>query len=91
MAGVGNIRVAAGQREAAYDRYAAGLEYHRLRKARSLAVALEIAADANTLGMIETETGMNPIDALETVGETSGRQCARSEPTTEIEKCCRDG
>ena len=53
-------------------------------RSRAPAVALERAADANALGMIEAKTGIDSVGALKAIGETSGRQRFRSEPATQI-------
>ena len=66
---VGNIGIAAAERKAADDRRASGLEHNGLRKARSLAVAIEKTCDAHAFGMIATETGMESVDFLKTVDE----------------------
>ena len=66
---VGNIGIAAAERKAADDRHASGLEHNSLRKARSLAVAIEKTCDAHAFGMIATETGMESVDFLKTVDE----------------------
>jgi hypothetical protein len=52
---IANIGIAAAEREAADDRRAAGLEQSGLREARSLATAIERAADAHAFGMIAAE------------------------------------
>jgi hypothetical protein len=66
---VANIGIAAAERKAADDRHAPGLEHNGLRKARSLAVAIEKTCDAHAFGMIATETGMETVDFLKTVDE----------------------
>ena len=84
---VGLKRIAAGQREAADDGDAAHLENSGLREARSLAVALEKSADAQSLGMIEAEPGMDSVDSLKFVGEPRRRQFVWREPAAQIQEC----
>ena len=81
---VGRVGLAAPQREAAENRHTAGLEDTRFREPNAVSVALEETGDANALGMIATETGVDTADFLETVGEPRGRQRIRGEPTAEI-------
>jgi hypothetical protein len=53
-------------------------------RSRAPAVALETAADANSVSMMEAKTGIDSVGALKAVGETSGRQRFRIEPATPI-------
>src|ERR1700757_965894 len=81
---VGRVGMAAPQREAAENRHTAWLEDSRFREPNAVAVALEEPRDANALGVVATETGVDAVDFLETVGEPRGRQRIRGEPTAEI-------
>jgi hypothetical protein len=59
------------------------LRLRPFERSRALAVALETAADANSVSMIEAKTGIDSVGALKAVGETSGRQRFRIEPATQ--------
>ena len=58
--------LAAPQREAAENRHTAWLEDSRFREPNAVSVALEETGDANALGVIATETGVDAVDFLET-------------------------
>jgi hypothetical protein len=88
---VGHIGLAAGQRKTADDGYAAGLEDDGLGKARALAVALEVTRDADALGVIAAEAGIDAVDLLERVDQPRLRQAVRREPASDIGKASRDG
>jgi len=83
---VGDVRLAAGQREAPDHGHAAGLEDNRLRETHSIPVAGEKSGNAYAFGMVATKAGMDAVDALERVGESGRRQIVRSEPAAEIVK-----
>src|SRR5882724_9794859 len=88
---VGDVRLAAGQREAPDHGHAAGLEDNRLRETHSIPVACEKSGNAYAFGMVATKAGMDAVDALERVGESGRRQIVRSEPAAEIrEASCDD-
>ena len=67
------LRMAAAQREAPQNRHTPWLEDSRFREPNAVSVALEETGDANPLGVIATETGVDAVDFLETVGEPRGR------------------
>src|SRR5260370_14123424 len=83
---MGNIGIAAAEREAADDRHAAGPEQSGLREARSLTIAIEKTSDAHAFGMIATETGVDSKDLFKTVDEADRCQFMRIEPASQIEK-----
>src|SRR5207253_4638944 len=64
--------------------HAPGSKDRRLREPNAGPIAFEESGDAHPLGMIATETGMDAIDTLETVGEPRGGQSIRSQPPPEV-------
>ena len=86
---VRGIRLSARQGEAADDGQAPGSKDDRLRETDAIAIAFEEPGDAQPLGMIATEAGVDSIDVLESVGKPSGGKLIRSEPPAEIgERSC---
>ena len=76
--------VAAGEREAASDGHAAGREHAGLGQTHALAIAVEAAGDADALGMVAPEAGMNAVHLLEPVDETRLAEATRREPAAHI-------
>src|SRR6516162_11691933 len=64
-----DVGLAVPQREAAENRHTAWLEDSRFREPNAVSVALEEAGDANALGVIATETGVDAVDLLEPIDE----------------------
>ena len=89
---VRDMRVAAGEREAAGDGHAAGREHGGLGQPHALAIALEAAGDADTLGMVAPEAGMGAaVHLLEPVDETRLAEAAGRQPAAHEGKADRDG
>ncbi len=89
---VRDMRVAAGEREAADEGHAAGREHDSLGETRALAIAVEIAGDADALGMVAPEAGVDAaVHLLEPVDETGLAEATRREPAAHIGKAERDG
>jgi hypothetical protein len=72
------------QREAPENRHTAWLEDSRFREPSAVAVAVEETGDANPLGVIATEPGVDTVDLLEPIDEARGGQRVRSKPSAEI-------
>ena len=65
-----------------------GLKTTAFERRAPCAVALEITADADALGMIEAKTGIDSIGAFKSVDEPRRRQRVWAEPAAQIEKPC---
>ena len=84
--------VAAGEREAAGDGHAAGREHAGLGQTHALAIAVEVAGDADALGMVTPEARMGAaVHLLEPVDETRLAEATRREPAAHVGKADRDG
>jgi len=83
--------LAAGEREAADDGHAAGREHDGLGQTRPLSIAFEVAGDAEALGMVAPEAGMDAVHLLEPVDEPRLAEATRREPPGRVGKGERDG
>ena len=74
---VGDMGIAAGEREATDDGHAAGREHVGLGETHALAIAVEAACDADPLGVVAPEARMDAVHLLEPVDQTCLAEAAR--------------
>ena len=77
---IGGVWLPSGQRKASDDRRATRLEDRRLGEGNALAIAVEVAADADALGVIAANARVKAAHELERVCDSRRRERARPQP-----------
>ena len=87
---VRGVRLSARQRKTPQDWHAPSAENLRFGQRLTRTIALEIASDANPLGVIPPKSRMLSVQVLKRVYHRCGSECVRCEPATRIQKQARN-
>ena len=81
-----DVWLSSRQRKPSNDWHTTRKENRSLGEDLGVTVALEVASDADTLGMVAAKTGMRTVHLFKGVYHRCRRECARRQPAARIHK-----